>query len=842
MSPKAKQTRLDDESILQQQGRGLQRYLLLFSASAYSSAWWTDLPGIALVLGALLGGVCSAVLFRGTRLAGSARNVLALIAGATWASLWGWVLLAHVLPAERDKSDYKVSGVVVGLPEQGARGTRFEFDVRSLEVLNSESNIEHVPSLKRLRLNWYGAPSVEVGQRWRLSVRLRTPRGFANPGGFDYRRWLLQKGISATGYVRHGDQAEMLGEAKGHWINRYRQRLGALIGGSQVQASSGADREALSVALLSALAIGDSRGLSRQTWAMLRQTGTIHLMIISGLHLGMAATFGMAMGVVLGRGMCLVGSPIPARQVGAVLGLVFALVYGAMAGFTLPTQRATVMVAVFLLAMLLKRALRPWLAFSWALALQALIDPLAVLSPGFWLSYGTVAAFVAYFSGYPRSGRLNYDRWKRGREDGGGFSAIWFWLSTRIAPWIAGLLKAQWVVFLILSGALLYFQGEVSLLAPLINLVAIPWFSLAVVPLVLLGVMSAVFNEALALYFWQGAAWHLELFTSLLDAARPHAEQLQWRIATDRHFLVGLTSLGAGMLLLAPKGLGVRAFALLLLAAVTWAEPPEGPLLEVAVLDVGQGLSVVVSSRDKVLVYDVGSKFSDRFNIGSAVLAPYLRYRGVSGIDTLVVSHGDNDHAGGLQGLLETVAVDRVLAGEALHLPIKDVQPCEAGVTWRWQELEFTVLHPSGFEAGRPVNQSDNNQSCVLSITMGDQTILLTGDIEADVEQVLLQKGILPSDVTLLLAPHHGSKTSSSEGFVRWVNPDHVVYSAGYNHHFGHPHDRVVDRYTAIGSRQWSTGQAGALIFVWLNRRNVRIGRARDSFVGYWHTPIAVPL
>ncbi|HCO60104.1 MAG TPA: DNA internalization-related competence protein ComEC/Rec2, partial [Porticoccaceae bacterium] len=255
---------------------------------------------------------------------------------------------------------------------------------------------------------------------------------------------------------------------------------------------------------------------------------------------------------------------------------------------------------------------------------------------------------------------------------------------------------------------------------------------------------------------------------------------MQWRIATDRHFLVGLTSLGAGMLLLAPKGLGVRAFALLLLAAVIWAEPPEGPLLEVAVLDVGQGLSVVVSSRDKVLVYDVGSKFSDRFNIGSAVLAPYLRYRGVSGIDTLVVSHGDNDHAGGLQGLLETVAVDRVLAGQALHLPIKDVQPCEAGVTWRWQELEFTVLHPSGFEAGRPVNQSDNNQSCVLSITMGDQTILLTGDIEADVEQVLLQKGILPSDVTLLLAPHHGSKTSSSEGFVRWVNPDHVVYSAGY--------------------------------------------------------------
>lgn len=818
------------------------RYLLLFSATAYSSAWWPVLPGIAAVLSVLLIFACCTAVFRNAELAAPARDLLALWAGVAWASIWGGFLLAHALPLGLDKSDYHVVGVVAGLPEQSERSTRFVFDVQSLEALSPNAGTEEPPALKRLRLNWYGAPPVEVGQRWQLSVRLRTPRGFVNPGGFDYRLWLLQKGISATGYVRDGERAQLLGDGKGYWLDRYRQRVRDLIGESDFHGPGGRAQVFTTRALLSALAIGDSGDLSRQTWATLRQTGTIHLMIISGLHLGMAAAFGMALGALLGRGMCLLGSPIPARQVGAVLGLLLALVYGAMAGFTLPTQRATVMVAVFLLAMLQKRALRPWLAFSWALALQALIDPLAVLSPGFWLSYGAVAAFIAYFSGYPQVGRLNYHQWQGAQERPSRFSAIRFWLAGRVSPWVVGLLRAQWVVLLILSGALLYFQGAVSLLAPLINLVAIPWFSLGVVPLVLLGVMSSSLSEALALCFWQGAVWQLQAFTDLLNTARPYAEQLQWHVVTDRPLLIGLTSLAAGLLLLAPRGLGFRTFAFLLLCAVIRVEPPKGSLLEVTVLDVGQGLSVVVSSRDKVLVYDVGSKFSERFDIGSAVLAPYLRYRGINRIDTLVVSHNDLDHAGGLDGLLETVAVDRVLAGQPEQLSVDAAQQCEAGMSWRWEALEFTVLHPGSFATGGLSKQSDNDRSCVLSIRLGEQKILLTGDIEADVERALLQEGALVSDLSLLLAPHHGSRTSSSPGFVTRVSPDHVVYSAGFNHHFGHPHVRVVERYAAVGAQQWSTAESGALIFVWRDRQNLQIDRTRDSLSRYWHAPIRAPL
>ena len=820
----------------------MQRYLLLFSASAFSSAWWPALPDITALLGVLLVVTACALVFRNTRLSGGLQTLMALVAGGAWAGVWGWCLLAHALPMALDKSDYRVRGEITGLPERGERSTRFEFDVHGLETLSPKASRDQAPPLKRLRLSWYGAPPLEVGQRWELSVRLRAPMGFANPGGFDYRLWLLREGVSATGYVRNGNQAELLGKPPGYGISRYRERLGQLISTADFNQAADAVGNLSPRALLTALAIGDSRDLSRQAWATLRQTGTIHLMIISGLHLGMAALFGMALGTLLGRGLAALGSPFPARQTGAVLALLLALIYGAMAGFTLPTQRATVMVGVFLLAMLIKRALRPWLAFSWALAIQALIDPLAILSTGFWLSYGVVAAFIAYFSGYPPFGAMARPGSGNVQGQEHGLSARRVWLRTRVVRRVVELLRAQWVVFLTLSGALIYFHGEVSLLAPLINLVAIPWFSLGVVPLILLGVLATVFSETLAVFFWQGAAWQLEVFAALLNKIQPYAEQWQWRMVTDQPLLIGLMVLSAGCLLLAPRGLGVRVFAPLLMIALMFNQRPQGPLLEVAVLDVGQGLSVVVSSRDKVLVYDVGAKFSERFDIGSAVLAPYLRYRGIDRVDTLIISHGDIDHAGGLEGLLDSVTVDQILAGQPEQLPVTGARQCQAGMNWQWRDLEFAILHPPIGAAEKMAKQSDNNFSCVLAIDLAGIKILLVGDIEAEVESRLLRSGVLPAGVSLLLAPHHGSQTSSSPEFVRRVSPEYVVYSAGFNHHFGHPHGRIVERYSTHGATQWSTATSGALIFVWQDLQSVGIVHTRDELRGYWHAPIRSPL
>ena len=820
----------------------MQRYLLLFSASAFSSAWWPALPDLKVLFGALLALAGCAVVFRNSRLSGGLQALMALVVGGVWAGVWGWCLLAHALPLSLDKSDYRVRGVVAGLPDNSEKSTRFEFDVHSIEILTPRLVPQHLPSLKRLRLNWYGAPPLEVGQHWELSVRLRAPRGFANPGGFDYRLWLLQKGVSATGYVRDGNQAELLGKDPGYWVGRYRARLSHLISSSEFDHPGDGVTELSTRSLLAALAIGDSRELSRQTWATLRQTGTIHLMIISGLHLGMAALFGMAVGTLLGRGFILLGSPMPARQIGAVLALLLALIYGAMAGFTLPTQRATVMVGVFLLAMLIKRALRPWLAFSWALALQALIDPLAILSSGFWLSYGVVAAFIAYFSGYPRFETFAKAKPGSGQGQGRGVLARRMSLPARGLRWVVELLRSQWVVLLTLSGALIYFHGEVSLVAPLINLVVIPWFSLGVVPLILLAVLAAVFSEAAAVFFLQGAAWQLEAFAAFLNNTQPYAEQWQWRLVTDQPMLIGVMVVTAGLLLLAPRGLGVRVFATVLIIALMLNQRPQGPLLEVAVLDVGQGLSVAVSSRDKVLVYDVGSKFSERFDMASAVLVPYLRHRGIDRIDTLVISHGDIDHAGGLEGLLESVEVEQILAGQPEQLPVKGARQCQAGMSWQWHDLNFAILHPArGIDESR-VTPSDNNYSCVLTIELAGIKILLAGDIEADVEGRLLHNGTLPARVSLLLAPHHGSQTSSGTEFVRRLSPEYVVYSAGFNHHFGHPHARVVERYSSVGARQWSTATSGALIFAWQDPGGLRITRARDELRGYWHAPFSSPL
>jgi len=284
-----------------------------------------------------------------------------------------------------------------------------------------------------------------------------------------------------------------------------------------------------------------------------------------------------------------------------------------------------------------------------------------------------------------------------------------------------------------------------------------------------------------------------------------------------------------------------------LIVALTLITQPKGPLLEVVVLDVGQGLSVVVLSRDRVLVYDAGRKYSDNFDIGSAVVAPYLRSRGIEGIDVLVVSHSDADHSGGVSGLLGEYDAQRIIAGQPGQLDLSQLplghigstipEQCREGMAWRWGEIEFEVIHPDNSP-----QDSDNNSSCVMTIRFGQQTVLVAGDIEADVETKLLRKNQLPLNINLLVAPHHGSSSSSTKRFVTAIAPQHVVYSAGFNHHFGHPHPTVVQRYALVAAQQWSTGTSGALSFLWQDKADVMVSRARDSVQGYWHEPLPAEL
>lgn len=402
--------------------------------------------------------------------------------------------------------------------------------------------------------------------------------------------------------------------------------------------------------------------------------------------------------------------------------------------------------------------------------------------------------------------------------------------------YVQTLLEAQWLVLLLLSGVVIYFRGSTSLLAPLINVVALPWFSLLIVPPALLGVLLAPVSATLANSLWWLAACQLQYFERMLDKILLHSPYSVWTVVTDQYLLLSVVVVVTGWYLLIPRGFGTRALAPVLIIALLMVAPPRRLPLEVVVLDVGQGLSVVVLTPEGVLVYDTGSKYSEHFDIGSGVVAPYLRSRGIEDIEVLMVSHSDADHSGGVTGLLGEFEAKRLIAGQPDQLPGElsastIIEQCHAGMSWRWGNVDFEIIHPAT-SGGDQV--SDNASSCVMTIGMGDQRILLSGDIEADTELKLLENNKLPSGFTVLIAPHHGSKTSSTLDFVRQVAPQHVVYSAGFKHHFGHPHPSVMARYRELEARQWSTAQSGALSFSWDNNHNLQLAQARDSLRGYW--------
>lgn len=769
--------------------------LLAFALGSYSSVLWPVLPpliapGAALVL-------CATAL--GWRRGRTAVLILfGVSAGVLWATLWGQARLAAQLPAALDKTEYRIEGKVVGLPNRDARALHFDLLVSRIESLAGTTP----PPLRRLRLSWYGhAPEMMPGETWQLVLRLRHPRGFANPGGFDYAGWLFSRGISATGYVREGAENQRLRAASLPSVDTWRGRVAAHIENLPVPDAGRA--------LLRAFTVGDDRGITVAMWERMRVAGVVHLAVISGLHIALAAGFGMFLGTLSGRLAVLLGASWPARHVGALAAWVASGLYTLMAGFGLATLRAFIMLTVFLAVLLLRRHGILFASFIWALTVIAVVEPLAPLEPGFWLSFGAVAVLLAWFGPRPRRSRT--------RDMVGG----------------------QLIVSLGTAAGLLGFFGKLPLLAPLINLLAIPWVEILTVPFCLAGVAALPVAPAVADWCWWIAGWSLQWFDAALAAIAGVADHLSWIPAggTDWRQILALGL--AGLLMLAPCGLGLRYLSGIVLVATALAGPGPRPALRVTVLDVGQGLAVVVETAAHVMVYDTGAAFGTRFDAGDGIIAPYLRTRGWGRLDLLVVSHPDADHSGGEAGLLRNYRPLQVLRG----VPPEgdDAAGCRRGQHWQWDGVDFRVLHPTGPMLRDPVHpgpvQHENDRSCVMLVEAGQARVLLTGDIESNVEAVLLADAVLPHAVALLIAPHHGSRTSSSPPFVAQAQPAEVVYSAGYRHHFGHPQPQVVARYKAIGARSWNTAFDGALSFTW-EREGAdpapRVESARRDRPRYW--------
>ncbi len=701
------------------------------------------------------------------------------LAGGCWALLQAQLILDDKLPVELEGENVLIEGVVVSLPEQtgqySRQRVRFEFEIESLSHAG-----HYYPSPGRVRLSWYRvgkSKNLHAGQRWQLLVRLKQPRGLLNPGSFDYQGWLFQRRIRATGYIRKSNVNHKLSKLSSScFILCLREKIRAQI--LTITANS------KTTGLLLALSIGERSLISPTQWRWLRRTGTSHLVAISGLHVGLVAGLMFLLVNRLWRfsGVLMLYCPAPKAAAGGAMAA--ALVYAALAGFSIPTQRALIMLTVVMLGLIFNRSLSPGRTLALAMLAVLLVDSLAVLSAGFWLSFLAVWVIV-----YGLAARVaKQGKWQQ------------WW-------------RAQYWVTLGLMPVLLVFFQQVSLIAPLANALAIPLVSLLIAPISLLGSLLVLIEPDWAAPLLRFSAWLLEQLAVYLSALADFP-LASWS-ASIPSFTALLLCLFAMFWLLAPKGIPARWLGGVLLLPVLFARFDQLDRGEArfTLLDVGQGLAAVVQTQNHLLVFDTGARYGAKFNMGDAVLIPFLQHQGVTQIDRLILSHADNDHLGGANVLLATIPALEILASDLPRIRKKGISqplsPCVAGQQWNWDGVIFRLLHPPASTALRR-----NNQSCVLLVEAGGQRLLLSGDIEKPAERELVRQYGYQLHADILVAPHHGSKTSSTPAFIDAVSPRYVLFPVGYRNRYGFPHAKVLARYQQRQIQTLASPGAGAIEFI----------------------------
>jgi len=721
------------------------------------------------------------------------RPLFWFVAGVLWASIQTEFRLAIDLPEEMEGVDLQLVGRVVDIPQhKSPNSIRFLFQIEKASQNLDDSNGKrefYFPA--QVRLSWYlrergDQAEPKAGERWTLKVRLKRPHGFMNPGGFSWEQWLFQKGVRATGYVVQNRVVQ----------NRVVGKDTDTISSLRENTSEWMRTSSPSGGVLAALAVGDRQGVSTEEWDIFRQTGTSHLMAISGLHIGLVS----ALFFFLFRWLWSIYSPlllhIPAQQIGAVGGIIGALGYAALAGFAIPTQRALVMVSVVMGMILFRRAVSLWSIYLTAMFILLVLDPFAVLSAGFWLSFGAV-------------GLILYALPRRGSTERAAEVPVESRLS-RVMSRVRSVVHIQLVLTLGMLPLLLLLFRQGSLVAPFTNIVAVPWISMVVVPLNLLAAMLHMLELAGAELLLTLAGSSFELLRPLLNWSAELSIS-HFRFHQPEFWTVLLATVGI-VVAISPPSKNIRrtmrALSLLLLLPLILLaspRPAEGEAW-VTVLDVGQGLAVVVETKERVMLYDTGDRFSRTFNAGSAVVTPFLEARDWDKIDMLIVSHGDRDHIGGLKSIQEEVAI--VEAKSSVPKKVKGATGCIAGESWEWSGVKFKIIHPQTLNHFR-----GNNGSCVVRVESANgDSFLITGDIEHEAEQFMvdnLDSKIL--DVDALVVPHHGSRTSSTESWLDLTTPRLAIFPVGYRNRFSFPKDDIVERYRRRGVKLWMSDDSGAV-------------------------------
>ena len=759
------------------------------------------------------------------------RVPLLACAGAVLGFAWAGIVAQHFLSAELPKDwegrDLTIVGTVDSLPYVFEQGVRFNFAVERVVDADRQAG-EALPVLPgRLALSWYSAfrqdelqavGNVGPGERWQLTVRLRRPHGNANPHGFDYEVWLLEQGLRATGYVRPDQRAVLKNQRLDDFVPGFRH---------VVERSRSWLRERIRDALtdkeyagvIVALVIGDQRAVSQSDWKTFSRTGVGHLVSISGLHITMVSGLFAAFVTALWRRSFFTRAQLPlvlpAQKAGALAGVIVALLYVLLAGFGVPAQRTLYMLAVVVAAVWTGRITSVSHVLCAALAVVTVLDPWAVLSPGFWLSFGAVAIIL-----YASAGRTAE------MEEAPSSARKWAHLLKSAA-------RTQYVVTIGLVPLTMLLFGQISIIGPLANAIAIPLISFLVTPLSLAGSMlpDPLIGWCLGVAHAM-VAWLASILQLLSDS--PTAV---WRAPVPSWWMF-LAGLAGTLWLLAPSGWPVRWLGVAGLLPVFINAPvhPEAGEMWVTAFDVGQGTALLVETEKRRLLYDTGPAYSLESDGGNRVILPYLRARGIDTLDAIIVSHSDNDHSGGALSILEEIEVGIVYSSLPATHPIVQAasrhEHCLAGQSWRWDGAAFDMLHP-GADSYASTKWKPNARSCTLKLTMGQHGVLLPGDIEAQQEAALVERDREQLRSTVLVAPHHGSGTSSTPPFLRAVQPEIALFQVGYRNRYRHPKAEVFDRYGELGIRRIRSDDAGAI--------SLRIGQTleisefRSGHARYWY-------
>lgn len=679
------------------------------------------------------------------------------------------------LPKSLVQKTIIIQGVIDSIPEKKFHGYRFQFHIKKC---NDQKLSTH------FLIAWYQhPPQLKVGQRWQLAVKLKPPIGSHNPGGFDYVQFLLSQGITATGYVvTHNHTNQLQGEDHAYFLSVFRQKIEKQI--------INAVHDPTIAAFISALCVGLRDGLTEPDWQVFQKTGTNHLVAIAGLHIGFVASAIYCLTNYLWRLFPRVLFIIPASRAAEIASLMAALLYSILSGFAIPAERACIMLTCFILARLFYYRISSIKRLFFAAYLVLLINSCDIIDASFWLSFSSIA-ILAWVMG----GRLC--------------------ATSRLASWGS----MQSAILIGLFPLMLFFFQQASLIAFFTNVIAIPWIGFLILPMALLSTLLFTFK---CHYFSQHLFWltgkclwplwqFLQCSSRLSFASWHHAVANPW---------VLIAAMIGSVYLLAPRGLPLRFMGCFGLLPLFFYHPPYPKVgdYRVTVIDVGQGLSVLVQTAHHVMLYDTGAHSPGGFDFGDSVVAPYLRQQGISTIDRLEISHGDNDHSGGADAIVKDFTVKTVVTSAPRLIAHFHGTPCFAGQMWDWDGVQFTTFNPA---INTPYD--DNNSSCVVKVSGKGGDILLTGDIQAATEASLVGQYGKQLLSTVLLVPHHGSRTSSTESFISAVSPRFAIISVGKYNRYHLPAKTVLTRYLQHAIKVYSTADNGAIIIRFRDKGNVRL-------------------